>query len=549
MVEMRWKLLFLASALLFLLPTPSSSLEDAEPNNNNKPRLPHIIFVVIDDLGSGDLGRHGSHIQTPTIDQLSRDGIFLSNYYVLPACSPTRSTFMTGRYPLHTGCHTIILDYQTQGLPLDEETLPQVLRKVGYQAHAVGKWHLGHARSAQTPTFRGFQSFFGYLHGGSDYFTHYKEGPLGAAYEMRWDSREYCGSNCSQISDERGNYSTHVFTREATRIIEQHGKKKKRNRNNMDDDEEAPLFLYLAHQAVHAPDQVPPQYYNKYKDQPGWSEQRKVYAGMLTAVDQAIHNLTQVLKENGMWQDTILIGTTDNGGPTDICMIQGSSNGRRRGGKCTVWEGGTTGDAFLTGPALERMYNIQSHRGYADLFHAVDWLPTLAKMTGATPEGKPLDGVSHLEHLQQQGKHNASHPPPRQELFVGYAEYENQWYGPAIRWNNFKLLQGNGGGPENSQTVPNGTCAPAQGGDENATYLLFNLESDPEERYDVSEQFPLVVEVLRRKLQIYQETFVPPMTQNDPSCPFSGHPATPDFGPTWMPWCDNASEIVFTTIT
>ena len=91
--------------------------------------LPNILFVVIDDLGSGDLGRHSSNIDTPVLDQLVSDGVNLENYYVLPYCSPTRASIMSGRYPLHTGCHSIVLDYETQGLPLDEGTQPTFDRR------------------------------------------------------------------------------------------------------------------------------------------------------------------------------------------------------------------------------------------------------------------------------------------------------------------------------------------------------------------------------------------------------------------------------------
>ena len=124
-----------------------------------------LRFFVVDDLGSSDLGLHGSGIFTPWCDSLATEGIFLENYYVLPYCSATRASFLSGRYPLSTGCHTILFDTSTSGLPTDEETLAQLLRRGGYQAHAVGKWHVGHAKWEQTPTFRGFQSFYGFYHG------------------------------------------------------------------------------------------------------------------------------------------------------------------------------------------------------------------------------------------------------------------------------------------------------------------------------------------------------------------------------------------------
>ena len=497
-------------------------------------RLPHIIFVVIDDLGSGDLGRSHSGIHTPNMDRLSSEGIYLDNYYVLPYCSPTRATFMTGRYPLHTGCHTIIQDYDTQGIPLDEQLLPQVLREVGYRAHAVGKWHLGHARHEQTPTFRGFESYLGFLHGHSDYYTHIKKGPVGDGYEMRRDNREFCGPGCTTMVDERGNYSTHVFTREAIRIIEEHHEQHK--------DDNTPLFLYLAHQAVHYPDEVPSEYVEKYLNRSDWTNQRKVYAGMLSAADESIANVTEALKANGMWENTILIGTTDNGGPTDICMVQGSSNGNRRGGKCTVWEGGTTGDAFVVGPALESVYGISPSQVYSGLFHAVDWLSTLANMTGAVPMGKPLDGVNHLSQWQRKGK-----LPAREELFIGYAEFHGNWYGPSIKWKDWKLLQGTSGGPESATgPIPEGSDHPDEGGSKSAYYLLFDLKADPEERHDVSQEHPIIVQLLKEKLAQYHESFVPPIP-NDPNCPFPGLHNTSTFGPTWMPWCEGASEVVFST--
>jgi arylsulfatase A-like enzyme len=277
--------------------------------------LPHILFVIVDDLGSGDLGWHGvSNISTPTMDHLAHTGVYLDNYYVLPYCSPTRAAILSGRYPLHTGVHTVIMESETQGLPLDEETLPQVLRRrssssgggnPSYQAHAVGKWHVGHSRWEQTPTFRGFQSFYGFYLGSQDYFSHQYANHM--MYDMHYDASEFCGDGCSRLVDERGNYSTTVFTREAVRIIENH------------DEMQGPLFLYLAHQAVHYPDEVPRQYVDPYRNRTEqWTDQRKVYAGMLSAVDESIANVTRALQEQDMWKDTIVVVTTDNGGPTQV---------------------------------------------------------------------------------------------------------------------------------------------------------------------------------------------------------------------------------------
>jgi arylsulfatase B len=519
--------------------TPGTCAATATPNGAASANpLPHILFIVLDDLGSNDLGLHGSDILTPTVDSLAANGVLLENYYVLPYCSPTRAAILSGRYPLHTGCHTIITATQTQGLPLDEETLPTVLRKSGYKAHAVGKWHLGHSQWNQTPTFRGFESFLGHYLGWSDYYTHYvgsAESVVGVGYEMHSDEREFCGAQCSTYVDERGNYSTHVFTRHAIRIIEEHAQHMKAAPNNDTNmtagaAENTPLFLYFAHQAVHAPDEVPEHYYNLYQNQSTWSRQRKTYAAMLTATDESIANVTRALQEHGLWDNTLVVLTTDNGGPTAVCAVQGSSNKPpRRGGKCTVWEGGTTGDALVSGPVWTRLLTAvpsngansrqrqnheRSHNSmpgqkvYPHLFHAVDWLPTLAALTGAKPQGKPLDGVNQLDALltlsldksaaaPTQGRSSfdsVRHDrPPRQEVFVGYAAFDDTWYGPALRWTNWKLLQGTSGGPEQQGSKPDGPHQPADGGNPHDDYQLYDLDADPGEAHNLAGQFPILV--------------------------------------------------------
>jgi arylsulfatase A-like enzyme len=268
---------------------------------------PHILVVVMDDLGSSDLGRHGSGIQTPVSDQLVKEGLELENFYVLPTCTTTRVALMTGRYPYRMGQYTVVRASGTDGMAEDEDTLPQVLSRAGYQTHGVGKWHLGHAKEELLPTFRGFQSYYGfYVSGSQDYYNHTRKG----AYDMRWDQSEFCGENCSQVMDERGNYSTHIFGREATRVVNEYAPA------------DGPLFLYLAFSAVHTPLQVPDEYFSLY-DNSGWSAPRKTYAAMLSAADEALGNVTQALKDQGMWDDTVVVYMTDNGAAGKYCIFVG----------------------------------------------------------------------------------------------------------------------------------------------------------------------------------------------------------------------------------
>jgi len=125
---------------------PSFGERELEPKNQ-LPYRPHILFVIVDDLGSHDLGMHGTGINTPVADGLARDGLYLDQFYVHPCCTPTRVALMTGRFPYSMGISLPLGVPDTGGIPLDEETLPQVLNKVGYQSHIVGKWSVDVWRS------------------------------------------------------------------------------------------------------------------------------------------------------------------------------------------------------------------------------------------------------------------------------------------------------------------------------------------------------------------------------------------------------------------
>jgi arylsulfatase A-like enzyme len=514
--------LLLLLLLLVVVVASGTKHDDANNHLKMKKKKPHILMIVVDDLGSHDLGMHGTDIQTPHSDRLAQEGIYLQEYYVLPYCSPTRASLLSGMYPLHTGIHTPIPDDSTAGLPLQHETLADLLKTSGYQTHAIGKWHLGYAKWEFTPTFRGFDSFYGFYRGGEDYFLHSSKG----AYDLRYDARPNCGEGCSQIVDERGNYSTHVFTRQTIQIIQNYHSHHDHDDDNSNEEESKPLFLYLAFQAVHAPDQVPSSYTERYANQ-NWTQIRKTYAGMLTAADEGIGNVTEALKQAGIWDDTLVIFTTDNGGPTSTCAVQGSSNYPKRGGKCTIWEGGTTGDAFLSGPALSKL-GLPTSARFPHLFHVVDWMPTLAEIVGAVPKNNKIDGKSQLTGLKQ-------NIAIRDHVFVGYAYAgysTNQWYGPAIRHGQWKLIQGTSAGPDEYDIAPHGSEQPLPGGADNSTYLLYDLALDGGERHNVADRYPAIVHFLKSKLKEYQQSYVPPQPNTDKNCPFMGYVNT-SIGPTW----------------
>ena len=476
--------------------------EEETPSTSNEPkrrRRPHIIMIVIDDMGFADPGFKGSGISTPTIDQLVKSGTLLTNYYVLPACTHTRIALMTGKYPYRSGMYRLVYGESQTGMNPYDSTLANVFRDRGYQAHAVGKWHLGHAWYDYLPTFRGFQSFLGcWLN--QDHFNHSFKG----AYDLRWDSREGCGSNCSQTPDARGKYSTYVYTDRAIDLIQ-----------SIDPSQDDPLFLYLAYQALHTPLQVPSKYRAPYKGRSDWNDARKTYAGMLTAIDDGISAIVDALQRQGLWNNTLMILTTDNGAPGSG---QGGSNAPLRGLKMDVFEGAIRADGMIVGPARKSL-GIRSGKNN-HLFHAVDWLPTLAELSEgrsdnagtatAAANWSTLDGISQVRSLRG-GKSN------RREAFLGYEYHDTSNRALAYRWGDLKLIRESSG-----------------------QYLLYNVTGDVRERKDLwyKARYKSAVLRMRRRIQAYERTF-------NATAPSLGRCArratfgtTPWDQPLMIPWCN-----------
>ncbi|GFS14723.1 arylsulfatase I [Elysia marginata] len=270
---------------------------------------PNIVFIVADDYGFHDIGYHGSEFQTPNLDKLANGGVKLENYYVQPICSPTRSQLMTGRYQIHTGLqHNIIWPSQPYGLPLQYPTVANLLKEKGYSTHAVGKWHLGLYKKEYTPLHRGFDTFYGYWEGGEDYYTYYNcdtfhnrtvdENETGNRRQK--NKRKWCGYDLrdmeTPVTNMNGTYSTHLYTGKAIDVVKNATKSKK------------PFFLYLAYQAVHTPMEVPQHYMEPYSHIK--NKFRRIYAGMVSAMDEGVGNVTKALNDNGLWDDTIIIFST-----------------------------------------------------------------------------------------------------------------------------------------------------------------------------------------------------------------------------------------------
>jgi arylsulfatase A-like enzyme len=359
---------------------------------------PNILCILADDMGYADPGFMGSKAyRTPELDQLARTGTILTAFYVQPVCSPTRAVLMTGRYPSRTGVYGVVVPNDPWVLKPEERTLGQALREAGYETAIVGKWHLGDSQPAQLPTQRGFDHQYGLMRGEINYFTH-KHGD-----HLDWYRDD-------QPCKDEG-YSTHLLAKEACRRI----------REKQDD---KPLFLYLAFNAVHYPWHVPHSYTKPFTHLKG---PPRAYAGMVAAMDEAVGQVVAALKEKGLLENTLIIFSSDNGGPWPGWI---TSNGPLRGRKGLLYEGGIRVCAFVCWPG-----RIPAGKTLNAPFHIVDWYPTLIKLAGGSLEQKlPIDGRDIWPVLTQGAQ------SPHEVILACGMKPENA----AVRAGDWKLIH-NGG--------------------------------------------------------------------------------------------------------
>ena len=384
---------------------------------------PNILLIVSDDQGYNDLGILGNGIITPALDRLANEGIRLTNFYVAwPACTPSRASLLTGRYPQRNGIYDMIRneapDYGRKytpseyevtferigGMDLREIILPKMLKSAGYKSGIYGKWDLGSLKRF-LPTARGFDDFYGLVNTGIDYYTHERYG-VPSMYR-----------NEALTQADKGTYCTYLFEREAIRFLEKHAAKD-------------PFFLYVPFNAPHGSSSLKPEIRStvqapekfrkmyppvkkEYRDVEKFlyaspakvvtpEARKRDYRAAVTCMDASIGKMLDILKEKKILDDTIIIFFSDNGGGG------GSDNTPLRGHKGQTWEGG------IRVPCLIRWPNGKIPAGAVNdqFLTSLELFPSFASATGATlPKDVVLDGFDWWPVLRG-GKES-----PRKEMF------------------------------------------------------------------------------------------------------------------------------------
>lgn len=411
---------------------------------------PNLLIFYADDLGYGETGAFGCRdIPTPHIDSLASNGVKFSQGYVAATyCSPSRAGLMTGRYPTRFG-HEFNAVARASGLSLKETTMADRLKKLGYDTCAIGKWHLGDSEPYH-PTARGFDEFFGTL-----------------ANTPFFHPTKFIDSRVSPEVREVTDKDFYTTDRYAERAVDWLGARK-----------DGPWFLYVPFNAQHAPLQAPQKYLERF---PKLEGNRKIFAAMMSAMDDAIGTIMSKVRSLGQEENTLVFFIADNGGPTQSTT---SFNGPLRGFKMTTFEGGPR-VPFIA----QWKSKYPAGKVYDYPVFNLDVLPTIVAAAGANvdPDWK-LDGVDLTPFVT-----GTNSSRPHSTLFWRYGD---QW---AVRMGDFKLVvsKGGSGKPE-----------------------LYNLAEDVGEKVDLASKHPDKVAELQKLYDAWsaeqaEPTAVDAKKQND----------------------------------
>lgn len=412
---------------------------------------PNVIIVLIDDFGYGDLGCYGStKHRTPHIDQMAREGIRLTDFYVGSSVStPSRAALLTGCYPRRVSMHVnadpkplmsvgrqVLFPASHKGLNPSEVTIAELLKGQGYATACIGKWHLGD-QLPFLPTRQGFDYYYGIPYS-NDMDRPYCPLPL-------MEQEEVIVAPVNQDS------LTIRYTNKTVEFIKAH--------------KDTPFFIYLCHNMTHDPLAASPAFKGKSKN--------GLYGDATEELDWSMGVLFETLKQCGLDENTLVIFTSDNGAQERF----GGTNRPLRGEKGTTYEGGFRVPCIMRWPA-----RIPANQENDELVTSMDLLPTLASYCGyEVPKDRIIDGHDVTDILEGQSIASST------EVFYYYQKQQLQ----AVRWRNWKYhlpLQERIKGPH----LPDTEVGEAR---------LYDLDSDLSETENVIDRYPEVVRQMNKHIE------------------------------------------------
>ncbi|MAE93869.1 MAG: sulfatase [Deltaproteobacteria bacterium] len=477
-------------------------------------RPPNVVLILADDLGWNDItlgggGVAGGTVPTPHIDSIAKEGVaFTQGYAANGTCAPSRAAIMSGRYGTRFGfeftptpdammpaLRTIIsaaggarsqvrppmvvdeeaeaIPYEQMGMPPSEITLAELLKERGYHTAHIGKWHLGR-EGGMSPHEQGFDESL--LMASGLYLKKDDPGVVNAKQDFDpidlflWRALKFAASFNGGDAFEPARYLTDYYTDEAVKAIEA-------NRDR-------PFFLYLAHWAPHTPLQAAKEDYDALSHIELHRE--RVYAAMIRSLDRGVGRVLDALRTHGLEENTLVLFTSDNGGAAYIGLPH--VNDPFRGWKITLFEGGVHVPFLAKWPA-----KIAPGRTYEAPVHHFDLYATAAAAAGAPlPSDRKMDGVDLVPYVRGE-----TAGVPHEMLFwrSGAAQ--------SVRRGRWKL---------NVSDPP---------GRDDRREWLFDLESDPGERRDLSAEQPAVLAALRAALDTHNAEQAEPRWPSQMSTPIN----------------------------
>lgn len=422
-------------------------------------RGPNVILFFLDDMGYGDLSVTGAlGYTTPNIDRLAMEGSRFTNFMAAQAvCTASRASLLTGCYPNRIGISGALGPKSITGLNPEEETLAELLKEKGYATAIFGKWHLG-SQKAFLPLQQGFDEYYGVPYSHDMWPLHpnqskakYPPLPL------------YDGNNIVKTINnlEDASQLTTAITERAVSYIRKHNK--------------GPFFMYVPLPLPHVPLAVSARFKGK--------SERGIYGDVLMELDWSVGEILAELKKQGLDKNTIVLFTSDNGPWLNYGDHAGSSGGFREG-KGTSFEGGQRVPLIVRWPGM-----VPAGRVSNKLLTTMDILPTIAKLCGARLPKKKIDGVEWMALLKGDDSQ-----VPRDEFLYYYRKNNLE----AVRKGNWKLVFPHPGRSYEGNLPGKDGMPGFVLENREFPFALYNLERDPGEKYDVSQQYPEMVATLNK---------------------------------------------------